>query len=169
VFARRKGYEPRGKFSTFLWRVALNLCYDELRKRERRHETALDANCEEDGASFATDELPPDVALVRGEAAERVRMALMKIPETYRSVLILRHYEDLKFREIGAVLGIPEGTVKSRMAEGLSRLGRLLQEGTETRDVAPDPNRNLRSGAESGSRIAIGSEGADGRKELLVL
>ena len=38
VFARRKEYEPRGKFSTFLWRVALNLCYDELRRRKRRPE-----------------------------------------------------------------------------------------------------------------------------------
>ena len=63
---------------------------------------------------------------MRDETSERVRAALMKIPETYRSVLILRHYEDLKFREIGEVLGIPEGTVKSRMAEGLTQLGRRV-------------------------------------------
>ena len=127
VFARRKDYEPRGKFSTFLWRVALNLCYDELRRRERRRETALELDAEENEVSFAAEELPPDVALARDETAERVRAALMKIPETYRSVLILRHYEDLKFREIGEVLDIPEGTVKSRMAEGLGRLARLLE------------------------------------------
>src|SRR5262245_43851913 len=42
VFARRKEYQPNGKFSTFLWRVALNLCYDELRRLKRRQETALD-------------------------------------------------------------------------------------------------------------------------------
>ena len=42
VFARRKNYEPTSKFSTFLWRVALNLCYDELRKIKRRGEFSLD-------------------------------------------------------------------------------------------------------------------------------
>jgi RNA polymerase sigma-70 factor (ECF subfamily) len=128
VFAKRKDYQPKGKFSTFLWRVAVNLCYDELRKRERRRETALELETEESETSIAAEELPPDVAMARDETAERVRRALMRIPETYRSVLVLRHYEDLKFREIGEVLCIPEGTVKSRMAEGLSRLARLLEE-----------------------------------------
>ena len=125
VFTRRKDYVPSGKFSTFLWRVALNLCYDELRRRNRRRETSLDAGIENLEPAPA-DELAPDASLVRDETSERVRAALMKIPETYRSVLILRHYEDLKFREIGEVLGIPEGTVKSRMAEGLTQLGRLV-------------------------------------------
>src|SRR6185503_9436792 len=123
VFARRKDYEPRGRFSTFLWRVALNLCYDELRRRERRRETELDL--EEPG--YVSEELPPDVSLAREETADRVRHALMKVSETYRSVLILRHYEDLKFREIADVLDIPEGTVKSRMAEGLSQLAWQLE------------------------------------------
>ncbi len=125
VFARRKEYEPRGKFSTFLWRVALNLCYDELRRRERRRETAFEFDEQTDDC--VSQELQPDISLAREEAASGVRSALMKISETYRSVLILRHYEDLKFREIADVLDIPEGTVKSRMAEGLSQLARLLE------------------------------------------
>ncbi len=127
VFAKRKEYEARGRFSTFLWRVALNLCYDELRRRERRRETPLDGGFEDGEIGHASDELPPDASLAREETAGRVRGALMEISETYRSVLVLRHYEDLKFREIAEVLGIPEGTVKSRMAEGLSQLARLLE------------------------------------------
>ncbi len=140
VFAKRKEYEARGKFSTFLWRVALNLCYDELRKRERRRETALDLASDDNETSFATESPAPDVSLARDETAERVRAALMEIPETYRSVLVLRHYEDLKFREIGNVLGIPEGTVKSRMAEGLSRLARLLDEGSKMKSAIKNEN-----------------------------
>ena len=136
VFARRKEYEPRGKFSTFLWRVALNLCYDELRRRERRRETIFEDEGEE--RSYASEELPPDVSLAQEETAERVRDALMKISETYRSVLVLRHYEDLKFREIADVLGIPEGTVKSRMAEGLTQLSRMLDAERRTeKNTAP--------------------------------
>src|SRR5436190_9182838 len=50
VFARRKNYEPIGKFSTFLWRVALNLCYDELRKINRRGEFSLDEPRADDDA-----------------------------------------------------------------------------------------------------------------------
>jgi len=147
IFARRKEYEPRGKFSTFLWRVALNLCYDELRRRDRRRETSLDAELSNED-TYTADELPPDVSMAREETAERVRGALMRISEAYRSVLVLRHYEDLKFREIADVLDIPEGTVKSRMAEGLSQLARLLE-------------------GEPESKIRI--KNTDVRKELLVL
>jgi len=50
---------------------------------------------------------------------------------------VLRHYEGLKFREIAEVLNIPEGTVKSRMAEALSRLARLLGSATEQQQLEP--------------------------------
>ena len=150
VFAKRKDYEPRGKFSTFLWRVALNLCYDELRRRDRRRETSLEGAFDNDEPDYASDELPPDISLAREESAERVRTSLMKISEAYRSVLVLRHYEDLKFREIADVLGIPEGTVKSRMVEGLSQLARLLEaDRRRESNVSPRPTEQ--------------------RKELLVL
>ncbi|MBI2948732.1 MAG: sigma-70 family RNA polymerase sigma factor [Verrucomicrobia bacterium] len=129
VFARRKEYQPRGRFSTFLWRVAMNLCYDELRKINRRSEISLHQDGEEamDGLdSLAVDESAPDARLVEGERAELVRRALLRLPQPYRVVVILRHYENLKFREIADVLEIPEGTVKSRMAEALTRLHQLL-------------------------------------------
>ena len=146
VFARRKDYEPRGKFSTFLWRVALNLCYDELRRRERRRETAFEFDEQQDDC--ASQELPPDVLLAQEEATASVRNALMKISETYRSVLVLRHYEDLKFREIAEVLDIPEGTVKSRMAEGLSQLARLLEREKETATKGKSRMENTNAGKE---------------------
>jgi RNA polymerase sigma-70 factor (ECF subfamily) len=49
------------------------------------------------------------------------------LSETHRTVLVLRHYENLKFREIAGVLELPEGTVKSRMAEALTQMARLLK------------------------------------------
>jgi RNA polymerase sigma-70 factor, ECF subfamily len=126
IFARRKEWVPSAKFSTFVWRVALNLCYDELRRRERRRELSLESESAEIHRDTASPDAAPDAAVVREETAQHVRAALLRIPETYRAVLILRHYEDLKFREIADVLDIPEGTVKSRMAEGLTLLARLL-------------------------------------------
>lgn len=138
VYTRRKAYVASGKFSTFLWRVALNLCYDELRKRERRRETALDDPAASDGQVFfpelAEPTAAPDVRLEQQEAAEQVRAALMQVSEGSRAVLILRHYEGLRFREIAEVLGIPEGTVKSRMADGLTQMARLLTPGKRMRN-----------------------------------
>ena len=128
VFARRKDYEPAGRFSTFLWRIALNLCYDELRKIKRRGESSLVGSADERGESdYMADTAGPDLQVVADERAEHVRRALLQIPEPYRVVVVLRHYEGLKFREIGEVLDIPEGTVKSRMVEALNQLSRLLK------------------------------------------
>src|SRR6185503_8192209 len=128
VFARRKDYEPVSRFSTFLWRIALNLCYDELRKINRRGESSLEESADERGEfQFAADGVAPDFQLVEDERAEGVRRALLALAEPYRVVVVLRHYEGLKFREIGEVLDIPEGTVKSRMVEALNQLSRLLR------------------------------------------
>src|SRR5438067_9057588 len=53
LFQKRKSYEPTGKFSTFLWRIALNLCYDELRRQQRRREF-LGGPKEQDSAAIET-------------------------------------------------------------------------------------------------------------------
>jgi RNA polymerase sigma-70 factor (ECF subfamily) len=121
LFEKRKDYQPTGRFSTFLWRIALNLCYDELRRRARRPEDGQEA------PDVASDAPGPDLRAVASEEGELVRCALMQLPEIYRSVLILRHYEDMKLAKIAEVLEIPEGTVNSRMAEALSRLSRILE------------------------------------------
>jgi len=129
VFTRRADWEPAGKFSTFLWRVALNLCHDELRRRQRRGEFSLDALEETGGEGaegFAAYEPAPDAQAQSQERGELVRRALAGLSPPYREVVVMRHYEGLKFREISEVLGIPEGTVKSRMAEALEQLHRRL-------------------------------------------
>ena len=141
VFAKRKDYQPSGKFSTWLWRIALNLCYDELRRRQRREESSLEGMCGEAFSAqeaFVAPEPPPDRSLVDQERSEQVRQALMQLSETYRTVLVLRHYENLKFREIAGVLDVPEGTVKSRMAEALTQMARLLKP-----MMSVEPKRNL--------------------------
>jgi RNA polymerase sigma-70 factor (ECF subfamily) len=130
VFVRRKEYEASAKFSTWLWRIALNLCYDELRRRQRREKTIFDNEGGEPARAlddFISADASPDKLLQDRERSRLVQRALDELPEIYRAVLVLRHYEDLKFREIAEVLGVPEGTVKSRMAEALAQFGRLLE------------------------------------------
>jgi RNA polymerase sigma-70 factor, ECF subfamily len=130
LFERRKNYEPTGRFSTYLWRIALNLCHDELRRIERRREFLTDGENEEDGCIIdlsVVDENTPDNRAAELEENDIVRRALLQLPEIYRTVLVLRHYEGLKLAKIAEILEVPEGTVNSRMAEALARLTRLLE------------------------------------------
>ncbi|MCD6052136.1 MAG: polymerase, sigma-24 subunit, subfamily, partial [Verrucomicrobia bacterium] len=127
VFEKRQLYQADAKFSTWLWRIALNLCYDEQRRIKRRGETALENEEGEAIVEPIADVSGPADQAEAGERAEMVRRALVRLPETYRTVLVLRHYEGLKFREIADVLDIPEGTVKSRMVEALGQMERLLK------------------------------------------
>jgi len=140
LYSARSGWQPEGKFSTFLWRIALNLCHDELRKSKRLGECSLE-ELDEDGDLHAhgmpSSEPGPDIHALQRELADEVRQALLKLAPHYREVVVLRHYEHLKFNEIGEVLSIPEGTVKSRMSEALSQLNRLLKHLDEKKTCNP--------------------------------
>ena len=130
VFAHRKRYRGSARFSTFLWRIAVNLCLDERRKASRRAVSSLD--CDDGRGAVSTETLAdskasPEALAAQRERAELVRKALLQLSERHRTVLVLRHYEGLKFREIAEALNIPQGTVKSRMAEALTHLARLLK------------------------------------------
>jgi RNA polymerase sigma-70 factor (ECF subfamily) len=129
VFARRAHWEPTGKFSTFLWRVALNLCHDTHRHATRRAEwlAAFDQTETSPWEKVAADEASPDARAAANEEAELVQRAMHQLRPLHREVVALRHYEGMKFAEIADVLGVPQGTVKSRMAEALTHLHELLK------------------------------------------
>jgi RNA polymerase sigma-70 factor (ECF subfamily) len=130
IFARRKDYRAGAKFSTWLWRIALNLCHDELRRRQRHGERPLDDVLPDGGGTsreFAAEEPGPDLRLVQREDGEIVRDALRKLPEIQRSALVLRHCEGLKLREIAEILEIPETTAAARVATGLAAVTRILE------------------------------------------
>ncbi len=143
LYQKRQSYEPIGRFSTYLWRIALNVCYDDLRRVNRRKEfIPTDENDEATIEEFAGAEETPDSQAANADEAELVRRALMRLPEHYRTVLVLRHYEGLKIMKIAEILQIPIGTVNSRLSEGLARLSRLLEHklGPERKTALP-PNQ----------------------------
>jgi RNA polymerase sigma-70 factor (ECF subfamily) len=130
VFLRRHDFARGSRFSTWLWRIALNLCHDAHRRRERRPESILPETVDPETAAPCWDvaEGPaPDEATARRESAFLVEQALQSLSESHRAVVVLRHYQSLKFREIAEVLDIPEGTVKSRMADALTHLEHQLK------------------------------------------
>ncbi len=119
VSALRKLPTFRGEaaFSTWLHRVAVNACYDILRKRKREPHLA------EVPEVAATGSDPSDVAA----AAVDVQRALLGVPEGYRAVLILHDAQDLSYEETANILGVPVGTVKSRLHRGRVALAELLE------------------------------------------
>ncbi len=133
LFSHRESYRTEGAFGTYLRRIAINLCYDELRDSSRRKEVQLGDSEEGPGFEdhFASDHIGPDEDTAQRDIAGRVREAVGKLPESHRTVLVLRHYEGMKFREIAEVLDLPEGTVKTRMGEALNLLARNLKTALE--------------------------------------
>lgn len=120
-------FRGEARFATWLHRVAVNACYDILRRRQRRPEDELP---EEPGPA------PGDLAESAAEAID-VREALLKIPEDFRVVLILHDVHDIGYDEVSETLGIPVGTVKSRLHRARVAMAQLLG-GTQGRPTASE-------------------------------
>ncbi len=132
LWLSRSRYRPSGKFSAYLFQIARHHYLNQrLRYRARANrEVSTDAG---DGLEIA---LPPrtqpeTIFLERREQRRRAE-AIAALPECYRIVFELRHFEGLKQEEIARRLGIPVGTVKSRMAEAVRRLRQRLTYEEET-------------------------------------
>jgi RNA polymerase sigma-70 factor (ECF subfamily) len=135
VYQAARTYEATAKFSTWVYRIATNLCLDTLAKRQRRKEEPLahylDADAKDFDERFFNEAFidrsgEPDAVAIETEMKTRVRCALARLPEDQRVVVIMRHYDGLKFHEIAQILGCPVSTVKSRMAAGMQRLSQML-------------------------------------------
>jgi RNA polymerase sigma-70 factor, ECF subfamily len=116
-------YNPQRPFKAWLYTIATNIA--------RNHYTAADTkrsdNMDEE-ADFQGDEDLPEAALMQNQDSAAVFDALMQLPEQQRSVLVLFYYEELAQKEIAEILGIPVGTVKSRLSNSLKRLREVLIE-----------------------------------------
>ena len=130
IYRSARTYRPTAQFSTWLYRIATNLCLDTLAKQKRRKETPIAAYLGSKSEGF-DDRLidpsdTPDTVVVKKEIESRVRSALASLPEDLRVVVTLRHYNGMKFQEIAEIVECPISTVKSRMAAGMERLSRTL-------------------------------------------
>lgn len=110
----------RARFSTWAYRVATNAALDELRRRSRRPVPVLPA---EPGLAAAGTGSDPADAAVRVD----IDAALAKLPEEFRVPVVLRDVAGCDYAEIGSILRIPPGTVRSRIARGRARLAEALR------------------------------------------
>ena len=123
IFRYRNRYVVSAKFTTFLLLVARQVWLDELRKRKRRErgevpmpEEPIDAPIQQDVSDTQHVENRQDVLRL-----------LETLPDGLRQVIVLGVFEERPYAEIGRILGIPEGTVKSRMFHALGRMREFLK------------------------------------------
>jgi len=107
------------------WLLAIvRNCSFTWRKRQRADDRTVPV---EDTAELPTREADaPDVAAMQASERARVQRAISALPEEFREVIVLREVEDLSYREIGDIVGVPIGTVMSRLARARKRLAVLL-------------------------------------------
>ncbi|MBT2574707.1 RNA polymerase sigma factor SigW [Bacillus sp. ISL-51] len=124
-------FDINRKFSTWLYRIATNLTIDRIRKKKPDY--YLDA--EVAGAEgltmysqIAADGVLPEDAVLSLELSDTIQKKILKLPDKYRTVIVLKYIDELSLIEIGEILNIPVGTVKTRIHRGREALRKQLRD-----------------------------------------
>ncbi len=136
VVQRSGEFQGHSKVGTWLYTIARNLCIDTSRKMAYRRHRSLDAPTGggDDGEGqalidrVASPVAPSDRNVIGQDVAVRIQAAVDALPEEQREVFLMREIQNMPFKDIADVLGVPENTVKSRMRYALERLQRALAE-----------------------------------------
>jgi RNA polymerase sigma-70 factor (ECF subfamily) len=134
VFMNAERYQANYSFSTYIYRIASNLAISELRQRKRRRLVPIPTFTSDKDAGEVEIDLPDtrqtraDDSMIEDERRRAVGRAISSLPEKYRTVVILRDIEGKSYEEISEVLGLSDGTVKSRINRARNLLKDKLQE-----------------------------------------
>ena len=137
TYRRLETFQRQSSFSTWLYRIAVNTALDFLKRTGRSPVTAVEdpeltASPVRAQAGSGVTVAAPDAALRREEIARITQEVLDELPEIFRTVLVLREFEDLSYQEMAEVLQISIGTVESRLFRARARFKeRLLQKHPE--------------------------------------
>lgn len=128
------GFKGRARFSTWLYRIATNVCLDQLRRRkpvDTSSEILDETNWE---ALTDHEEGNPVAAYERQETQDLVQKALLEVPEHYRVLLILRHLEDRPYEEIAQIVGCSVNALNVRLHRARQAFRKVLQAHMEPQD-----------------------------------
>ena len=131
-------FDGRSKFSTWIYRIATNAALDEVRRIQRRPLPTDKESVYDSSTGDQTNAV---------DAQMDVSAALGRLPEEYRTAIVLRHVADLDYEEIAAIQGVPVGTVRSRLSRGRAQLAEILgnqnthsERQTKTTTAPPEGN-----------------------------
>ncbi len=119
-------------FSTYLYRIALNLCRDRARRKKRVRFQSIDTPRTDDEGSSESMEFPdlgklPEEIVNNEELQTRVREAVSTLSDDHKAVIVMHHFQGMEVNDIARILDVPTGTVKSRLARGRDQLHRKLR------------------------------------------
>ncbi|MGE0040748.1 MAG: RNA polymerase sigma factor [Vicinamibacterales bacterium] len=128
AFRALPGFKGQAKFSSWLYRIALNLCRDWIRRQRRTPTVAMPEGV--DLIELASEQGPVEsieTLVARREMGEAVAEAMKRLPDEQRTAIVLKEYHGLTFQEIADIQGCPLSTVKTRLYQGLTVLRRQLE------------------------------------------
>jgi RNA polymerase sigma-70 factor (ECF subfamily) len=126
---RLNQFQGDAKFGTWMTRIVINLCLDQLRKRKRQKTESIEEMHEESGG--VERQMPvvvtnPTERLERGEFRKRIDQALGQLSEEHRTVLVLHEFEEMEYKEIARTMDCSLGTVMSRLFYARRKMAALL-------------------------------------------
>ncbi|MCK5149109.1 sigma-70 family RNA polymerase sigma factor [bacterium] len=139
IYKQLKRLKDPDKFSSWAYRIANNLCFDEFRSRKRKKTQALDTMTDiqlNKAAHQHHSHLPaPDLMAHRNHVGELLKDSLQKLPAEQRVVIVMKQYQELKFTEIAEILNESVNTVKSRLYYGLKAMRKHLEDADLHKEV----------------------------------
>jgi RNA polymerase sigma-70 factor (ECF subfamily) len=128
AFRYLKSFNKNSKFSTWLYRIVINTCKDELRKN-KKDQNNYSLNNDENYIDAIEDEsYEPLKNAENSELGKNLHTAIEQLEVTYKDVIILCDMKDYSYQEISEVLEIPIGTVRSRISRGRKKLRKIINE-----------------------------------------
>jgi len=126
---RLKQFQGDSSFGTWMTRIVINLCLDQLRKHKRQRTESIEAMSEESGGverQMPVITVNPTAGLERGELRQRIDRALGQLSEAHRTVMVLHEFEEMEYKEIATTMGCSIGTVMSRLFYARRKMAALL-------------------------------------------
>ena len=124
-------FQGESSFGTWMTRIVINLCLDQLRKHKRQRTESLEAMDENSGGverHMPVVSVNPTAGLERGELRARIDKALAQMSHEHRTVLVLHEFEEMEYKEIAKTMGCSIGTVMSRLFYARRKLAALLSD-----------------------------------------
>lgn len=131
IFRSLGSFKGNSKFSTWIYRVAVNTCLDELKKKKNKKHLSLDAEISgDDGENqieIKDDSPSPEKLAEQNELRDMVAAAVKLLSDEHRAVIVLRDIRGMSYNEIAGILGCSDGTVKSRISRARAQLKMILE------------------------------------------
>jgi len=126
---RLKQFQGDSSFGTWMTRIVINLCLDQLRRRKRQRTESIEEMDEESGGverQMPVVNVNPTERLERGELRQKIDRALSQLSHEHRTVLVLHEFEEMEYKEIARTMECSIGTVMSRLFYARRKMAALL-------------------------------------------